>query len=311
MLYILFSYLFYKYNTFSTLIYLYKFVRLLHPLMVASQNTSCSTEHDSLNHTPHSGHQILLPSPFQGGREEISLLSPFHPVVPTVPQPMGTINIAPPHLFPHLLAFPTPGHPLGFPSTPPGQLPVGHSLQSREYNVLSNSHPVQGERQNNHMSQGENFNANSHNSSGWSSGFTNVLQDLSLDLGGVRQSSPHIESRTQVSHSNTFQQIYTMSRDILENIYFSLNSFFDIAQIRNLEDSYRNLDTQIERLIPHISHQTNEFNVQNMIHAMRNLQNKIEDKLINFYQNLSERDQIKVVFSLPQLQNLFICSDCK
>ena len=36
---------------------------------------------------------------------------------------------------------------------------------------------------------------------------------------------------------------------------------------------------------------------------MRNLQNKIEDKLINFYQSLSERDQIKVIFSLPQLQN--------
>ena len=63
------------------------------------------------------------------------------------------------------------------------------------------------------------------------------------------------------------------------------------------------METQIERLIPHVSHQTDEFNVQNMIHAMRNLQNKIEDKLINFYQNLSERDQIKVVFSLPQLQN--------
>ena len=36
---------------------------------------------------------------------------------------------------------------------------------------------------------------------------------------------------------------------------------------------------------------------------MRNLQNKIEDRLINFHQNLLERDQIKVVFSLPQLQN--------
>ena len=130
-----------------------------------------------------------------------------------------------------------------------------------------------------------------------------MLQDLSLDHSGVRQSSPHIESRTQVSHSYAFQQIYNMSRDILENIYFSLNSFFDIAQIRNLEDSYRNLETQIERLIPHVSHQTNEFNVQNMIHAMQNLQNKIEDKLINFYQSLSERDQIKVVFSLPHLQN--------
>ena len=172
--------------------------------MAASQNTSCSTEHVSFNHTPHSGHQILLPSPFQGGREEISLLSPSLPVVPTVPQPMGAINMAPLHLLPHLLAFPTSGHPSGFPSTPPGQLPVGHILQSREYNVLSNSHPVQGERQINYISQGVNFNVNSHNSSVWSSGFTNVLQDLSLDLSGVRQSSPHIESRTQVSHSNAF-----------------------------------------------------------------------------------------------------------
>jgi len=229
-----------------------------------SQNSSGTIVPDSLNQHPSSGHQILLPSPFQGGREAVSLLSPFPSGFPMVPQPMGgftqhsTLNMAPPNQFPHhLLASLPHGHPLGFSSTPPGQLPVGHSLQSREYNVLSNSHLVQGERQNNHMSQGENFNANSHNSSGWSSGFTTVLQDLSLDLGGVRRSSPHIESRTQVSHSNTFQQIYTMSRDILENIYFSLNSFFDIAQIRNLEDSYRNLDTQIERLIPHISHQTN------------------------------------------------------
>ena len=251
--------------------------------MAASQNTSGFTDPDSLNHIPSSGHQILLPSPFQGGREEISLLSPSLPVVPTVPQPMGAINMAPLHLLPHLLAFPTPGHPSGFPSTPPGQLPVGHILQSREYNVLSNSHPVQGERQINHISQGGNFNVNSHNSSAWSSGFTNVLQDLSLDLSGARQPSLHTESTTQVSHSNAFQQIYNMSRDIVENIYFSLNSFFDIAQIRNLEDSYRHLDTQIERLIPHVSHQTDEFNVQNMIHAMRNLQNKIEDKLINFY----------------------------
>ena len=270
--------------------------------MAASHNTSCSTEHDSLNHTPHSGHQILLPSPFQGGREEISLLSPSLPVVPTVPQPMGAINMAPLHLLPHLLAFPTPGHPSGFPSTPPGQLPVGHILQSREYNVLSNSHPVQGERQINHISQGGNLNVNSHNSSAWSSGFTNVLQDLSLDLSGARQPSLHTESTTQVSHSNTnnaFQQIFNMSRDIVENIYFSLNSFFDIAQIRNLEDAHRHLDTQIERLIPHVSHQTDEFNVQNMVHAMQNLQNQIEDKLINFYQNLPERDKIKVVFSLP------------
>ena len=173
--------------------------------MAASQNTSGFTDPDSLNQHPSSRHQILLPSPYQGGKEAVSLLSPFHPGFPMVPQPMGALNMAPPNQFPHLLASLTHGHPLGFPSTPPGQLPVGHSLQSREYNVLSNSHPVLGVRQNNHMSQGENFNENSHNSSGWSSGFTNVLQDLSLDLSGVRQSSPHIESRTQVSHNNAFQ----------------------------------------------------------------------------------------------------------
>ena len=40
-----------------------------------------------------------------------------------------------------------------------------------------------------------------------------------------------------------------------------------------------------------------------MVQAMRVLQNRIEDKLVNFYQSLPERDKIKVVFSLPQLQN--------
>merc|ERR1711873_230383 len=37
--------------------------------------------------------------------------------------------------------------------------------------------------------------------------------------------------------------------------------------------------------------------------AMRNLQTQIEDRLIIFYQNLSEMEKIKVVFSLPHLQN--------
>ena len=88
-----------------------------------------------------------------------------------------------------------------------------------------------------------------------------MLQDLSLDHSVARPSSPHIESRTQVSHNYNFQQIYANSRDIMENVYFSLNSLFDVAQIRNFEDFYKNLDTQIERLIPHVSHQTNKFNV--------------------------------------------------
>ena len=47
----------------------------------------------------------------------------------------------------------------------------------------------------------------------------------------------------------------------MQNIYFSLNSLFDVAQIRTFEDFYKNLDNQIDRLIPHVSHQINKFNV--------------------------------------------------
>ena len=68
----------------------------------------------------------------------------------------------------------------------------------------------------------------------------------------------------------------------MQNIDFFLNSLFDVAQIRTFEDFYSNLDNQIARLIPHVSHQTNKFNVQNLIQAMRNLQTQIEDRLINF-----------------------------
>ena len=194
-------------------------------------------------------------------------------MAPLVPQPMGVVNmanVAPLHLLPHILAFPNVGLPSGFPSTP-GQPPVGHVLQSREYNVMSNSHPVLGERQINHIPQGGNINVNSHNSSLWSSGFTNALQDHSLDPSRTRQPSSHTESASKVSHSNTnnaFQQLFYVSRDIVENTYFLLNSFFDVAQIRNLEESHRLLDTQIDRLIPYVSQQTEDFNVHNMVQAM-------------------------------------------
>merc|ERR1711955_144106 len=40
-----------------------------------------------------------------------------------------------------------------------------------------------------------------------------------------------------------------------------------------------------------------------MVKGLRVIQSKIEDKLINFYQNLEERDRMKVVFSLPQLRD--------
>ena len=40
-----------------------------------------------------------------------------------------------------------------------------------------------------------------------------------------------------------------------------------------------------------------------MILNIRTLQNNLEDKIHTFYQSLSEREQLKVVFSLPQFQN--------
>ena len=40
-----------------------------------------------------------------------------------------------------------------------------------------------------------------------------------------------------------------------------------------------------------------------MVKALRVTQSRIEDKLISYYQNLEERDRMKVVFSLPQLRD--------
>ena len=40
-----------------------------------------------------------------------------------------------------------------------------------------------------------------------------------------------------------------------------------------------------------------------MVKALRVIQSRIEDKLISFYQNLEERDRMKVIFTLPQLRD--------
>ena len=92
-----------------------------------------------------------------------------------------------------------------------------------------------------------------------------------MDLSRTRQppSSPESASKvSQSSTSNDFQQLLYVSRDIVENTYFLLSSFFDVAQIGNLEESHRLLDTQISKLISYVSQQTEEFNVHNMVQAM-------------------------------------------
>ena len=195
---------------------------------MSSHNSSVSAETDSLNHSQLSGFNILLPRPFQGGRED---QSPLLPVAPFVPQPLGVINTAPLQILPPVLAISHVGSPSGLPSTP-GQLSVGSPIQSSKYNIMSNSLPVLGERQSNLIPQDGNIFLNSHNSSPWSSGFTGALQDNSLDLSRARQLSPSPESAPKVSQtstSNEFQQLFYVSRDIVENTYFLLSSFFDVS----------------------------------------------------------------------------------
>merc|ERR1711895_26488 len=193
----------------------------------------------------------------------------------------------------------------GLPSTL-GQLSVGSPIQSSKYNIMSNSLPVLGERQNNLILQDGNLSLNSHNSLSWSSGFTGALQDNSFNLRRDRKPSPSPESAPKVSQSSTsndFQQLFYEARNIAEHTYSLIRSFFDVSQIKNLEESHRIIDNQIGRLAPFVGQQTEEYNVYEMVKALRVIQNRIEDKLVSFYQDLQERDRKKVIFTLPQLRD--------
>ena len=105
-----------------------------------------------------------------------------------------------------------------------------------------------------------------------------------------------------------FSDFFSSAQVSLDRIYFSLNLLVDVAQIRNFEDMYRALDDHISYLLPYIGLQFNNHNIQGMISNIRTLQNKLEDKIHTFYQNLSEQEQLKVVFSLPQFQFVFKCN---
>ena len=74
--------------------------------------------------------------------------------------------------------------------------------------------------------------------------------------------------------------MFTFAKISLDRIYFSLNLLVDLAQIRNFKEMYTM-----------------------MIFDIITLQDKLEDKIVTFYQNLSEREQFMVIFSLPQFQN--------
>ena len=107
-------------------------------------------------------------------------------------------------------------------------------------------------------------------------------------------------SGNKVNVMRTFQEMFENAKIAFDRINFYSNLLIDRAQIEQFENMYRELDFYIDSLLPYFGP---DLDIRGIIYDMRNLQNKIEDRLINFYQNLSERDQIKVVFSLPQLQN--------
>ena len=209
-------------NTFTSPTTVFYLLRFLHYLMALNPNNSGHRGPDSYNQLPTTGQFNFLPCPFQDSRQVIQPTSfnptiphSHNPTIPVVPQPMGTTNATQLNQFP-FLALPN-GFPMGFPHTVPGLVPGGNLLQSREYPVPNNSHPVHGESHINNIPQGENSYENSHNSSSWSSGFTNVLQDLSLDHSMARTPSHHTQDN-KVSHNLNFQQIYANSRDVMQTI---------------------------------------------------------------------------------------------
>ena len=111
------------------------------------------------------------------------------------------------------------------------------------------------------------------------------------------------------SIQDTFQQIFLRTKNALDRANFNFNLLIDRSQIGYFESLYRELEVHVNSFIPYMGSHFDSLNVQGMIQTMRNLQTRLEDILINFYQNLSEREQFKVVFTLPQFQNhSFLCA---
>jgi len=211
--------------------------------------------------------------------------------IPRVPMPLGTLGTE----------APIPFHPLPLPFPPSfhissGQLQVDSSPGN--YVISSHSLPITGRE---YFPQVENLSISSHNS--WSSGFTAGLPDNSrMD----RKTSNALQSSPEVSHVyaiSEFQGIFIEAEVYVEYVHSLLKDFFDRSQIFALEECHRTLEDKIVRLVPLASQSTDSFNVHDIVKAIRAVQFKIEETLLSFFQNLSERDRMKVHFSLPQLRN--------
>ena len=122
-------------------------------------------------------------------------------------------------------------------------------------------------------------------------------------MGTSRATSSVRESVYQANLQGTFQQIFASAKNVLDRTNFNSNLLIDRSQIGHYECLYRELEVSINSLVLYVGSHFDSLNVQGMILTMRNLQTRLEDILINFYQNLPEREQFKVVFTLPQFQN--------
>ena len=107
-------------------------------------------------------------------------------------------------------------------------------------------------------------------------------------------------SGNKVNVMRTFQEMFENAKIAFDRINFYSNFLIDRAQIEQFENMYRELDFYINSLLPYFGL---GLDIRGIIYDIRNLQTQIEDRLINFYQNLSEREKIKVIFTLPHLQN--------
>ena len=154
--------------------------------------------------------------------------------------------------------------------------PVSPHLQGGKYSSSSNS---------SHPAMGENI----------SPGSTARDQGLRLGVETARKTSGG-----KVNVMCTFQQMFENAKIAFDRINFHSNSLIDRAQIDQFENMYRELDFYINSLIPHVGF---DLDIQGIIYAMRNLQIKLEDSLVKFYQNLPEREQVKIIFTLPHFQN--------
>ena len=185
---------------------------------------------------------------------------PTNGQTPFVPQPLGSSTAPISHL---------PLPPGLLPS--PGQLQLGSPTQTGKYLISSNSLPVMGRE---YFPQVGNLSLSSHNSSYWCQGFR---QDRNPSP------SPEFAPRVcQFSTSNDFQCLFSEARNYIEHTYSLIREFFDMSQIQALEESHRIIDSQIVRLAPFVSQSTENYNVYEMIKALRVIQTRIEDKLISF-----------------------------